>query len=293
MGNDGGSIPDRRDLVRNKPKAEQADKANQTKARWFYCALSKRKLQEPVVSCALGKLYNKDAIIEYLLDKSAYGDGEKICSHIRSLKDVKKLALTPNPAPPSTDPSSDSTDRPQFVCPLTLKEMNGVQPFVYLSTCGCVFSQAGLKAVAGSSSPKEKEKAQEESEKSLDLCPQCGKKYAAADDIVPLNPPLEEEETRRFALERKRLLEPLKKKSKKRKIDGDAEDEPPAKKLAEHLKPSLNPSIAGASRAVVSELAMGDAKRKAGMSDAVKSLYGDGSKRKETFMTMGTFTRYA
>ena len=204
------------------------------------------------------------------------------------LQDVKKLTLAPNPAPLSTD---SPNDRPQFVCPLTLKEMNGVQPFVYLSTCGCVFSQAGLKAVAGSSSPKEKEKDQEESEKSLDLCPQCGKKYAAADDIIPLNPPLEEEETRRFALERKRLLEPPKKKSKKRKNEGDAEDEPPSKKLAEHLKPSLNPSIAGASRAVVSELAMGEAKRKAEMSDAVKSLYGDGSKRKETFMTMGTFTR--
>lgn len=45
-----------------------------------------RKLLEPVVSCALGKLYNKDSIIEYLLDKSAYGDGANICGHIRSLK---------------------------------------------------------------------------------------------------------------------------------------------------------------------------------------------------------------
>lgn len=41
MGNDGGSIPDRRDLVKTKPKAEQADKANQVRARWFFCALSK------------------------------------------------------------------------------------------------------------------------------------------------------------------------------------------------------------------------------------------------------------
>ena len=46
----------------------------------------KRLLQEPIVSCALGKLYNKDAILEYLLDKSSYGDGEVICGHIRSLK---------------------------------------------------------------------------------------------------------------------------------------------------------------------------------------------------------------
>jgi len=43
-------------------------------------------LQEPIVSCALGKLYNKDAVLEYLLDKSSYGDGEVICGHIRSLK---------------------------------------------------------------------------------------------------------------------------------------------------------------------------------------------------------------
>lgn len=59
------------------------------------------------------------------------------------------------------------------------------------------------------------------------------------------------------------------------------------------MLPSTNPSIAAASRAVVSGLAMEEAKRKAGMSDAVKSLYSseDGPKRKETFMTMGTFTR--
>jgi replication termination factor 2 len=49
-------------------------------------ALKQRELQEPIVSCALGKLYNKDAILEYLLDRSAYGDGEEICGHIRSLK---------------------------------------------------------------------------------------------------------------------------------------------------------------------------------------------------------------
>ncbi|TFK38798.1 Rtf2 RING-finger-domain-containing protein [Crucibulum laeve] len=300
MGNDGGSIPDRRDLVRNKPKAEQADKANQTRARWFFCALSKRKLQEPIVSCALGKLYNKDSIIEFLLDKSVYGDGEKICGHIRSLKDVKQLKLTPNPSPSSANPNVDASERPQFVCPLTLKEMNGVQPFVYISTCGCVFSQAGLKTVtassSGSSSPKDDDdKPKEKDAKSLDLCPQCAKKFSRTEDVVILNPSQDEEDTLRFALERKRQMEPPKK-SKKRKNGGaaaGAEDvEPPTKKQATS---GLNPSISAASRAVVSSLAEEEAKRKVGMSDAVKSLYGsaDGSKRKETFMTMNTFTRYA
>lgn len=165
-----------------------------------------------------------------------------------------------------------------------------MQPFVYLATCGCVFSLAGLKAVA-TGSPKEK--AKEEEEKSLDLCPQCAKKYSATEDIVTINPSPEEEETMQFAFERKRLLEPSKKKSKKRKNEAspDEEAEPPTKKHAEQPKPGLNPAIAGASRAVVNELAKEEVKRKANMSAAVKSLYGDGSKRKETFMTMGTFTR--
>lgn len=294
MGNDGGSIPDRRDLVRSKPKAEKADKANQTRARWFFCALSKRKLQEPIVSCALGKLYNKDSIIEYLLDKSAYGDGEKICGHIRSLKDVKKLNLTPNPVR-SPDPAPDATERPQFVCPLTLKEMNGHQPFVYLATCGCVFSQAGLKTVSGAASPKndgtEKDK---DKETELNLCPQCAKKYSPTDDIISLNPGQDDEDAMRLAMERRRLLEPAKKGKKRKNAEQDKDEaEPPAKK--QEVRPSTNPSIAAASRAVVSSLAMEEAKRKAGMSQAVKSLYESANegKRKETFMTMGTFTRYA
>jgi len=320
MGNDGGSIPDRRDLVRNKPKAEQADKANQTRARWFFCALSKRRLQEPIVSCALGKLYNKDSILEYLLDKSAYGDGEKICGHIRSLKDVKTLTLTPNPAPPAPASTSAPTERPQFVCPLTLKEMNGVQPFVYIATCGCVFTQAGLKTVSGasSSSPppssdtgkdvkEQKDEGREDNvsaTQQLDVCPQCATKYDRAEDIITLNPSPSEEESMRAAMDRRRLLEPTKKSKKRKNANGNGntantDSEPPAKKnkKAGELAalPSTNPSIAAASRAVVSSLAMEEAKRKAGMSDAVKSLYSseDGPKRKETFMTFGTFTRYA
>jgi hypothetical protein len=57
MGNDGGSIPDRRDLVRNKPKAEQADKANQTRARWFFCALSKVRLTNSMMLVCWAKTF--------------------------------------------------------------------------------------------------------------------------------------------------------------------------------------------------------------------------------------------
>lgn len=92
----------------------------------------------------------------------------------------------------------------------------------------------------------------------------------------------------REEMERRRLAEPVKnKKSKKRKAEES--EQPPAKK---QVLPSLNPSVSATSRAVASEIAMEEAKRKATMTDTVKSLYGEGvPKRKETFMTMGTFTR--
>ncbi|OAX36816.1 DUF602-domain-containing protein [Rhizopogon vinicolor AM-OR11-026] len=305
MGNDGGSIPDRRDLVRNKPKAEQADKANQTRARWFFCALSKRPLQEPIVSCALGKLYNKDAIIEYLLDKTAYGDGGKICGHIRSLKDIKVLKLTPRSPPPPPDSSADVA---RFVCPLTFKEMNGGQPFVYILSCGCVFSQSGLRTVLGSSSPHngndatadESNGSSSVKDEQLEVCPQCATKFSKSSDIFMLNPSLEEEERMRVVMELHRSREPVKK-SKKRKAGADV-DEAAAKKKKGSPEdhplspaPGLNPKISAASRSLAESLAAEETKRKAGMSDAVKSLYRgkNDAPRKETFMTMGTFTRYA
>ncbi|EED85710.1 predicted protein [Postia placenta Mad-698-R] len=300
MGNDGGSIPDRRDLVRTKAKAEQADKANQTRARWFFCALSKRPLQEPIISCALGKLYNKDSILEYLLDKSAYGDGEEICGHIRSLKDVKTLKLTHNT---SKIVASDSTDLAAFVCPLNFKEMNGSQPFMYIATCGCVFSLAGYNAVSGNTSPSAKEGKLEaegkehdngQNTKQLDVCPQCATKYDRSADVMTLNPGPEEEATMYEAMMRKRAAEPAKTKGKKRKAHADAVDgeTPPTKKRVSPT-PAMNPALAAASKAVATSLAREEIKRKANMSDAVRSLYAskDGPKKKETFMTMGTFTR--
>ncbi|CAO3648306.1 unnamed protein product [Cunninghamella blakesleeana] len=77
MGNDGGSIPRRIELVKEKQKEVKQNPNLQREAAWFYCALSKLPLNPPIVADRLGKLYNQDVIIEYILDKSAYGDGDK------------------------------------------------------------------------------------------------------------------------------------------------------------------------------------------------------------------------
>ena len=180
-----------------------------------------------------------------------------------------------------------------------MKEMNGSQPFVYLTPCGCVVSLAGLKALSSSSSTPpppegEKNKAEDavvnDTRKDFDVCPQCATKYDRIEDVITLNPSSEEEERLIVAMQRRRLQEPAKKSKKRKGANGDAEAQPPTKKKP---LPSTNPNISASSRAVVSSLAMEEAKRKAEMSAAVKSLYGDPNapKRKETFMTMATFTR--
>jgi hypothetical protein len=202
------------------------------------------------------------------------------------VQDVKTLKLTPNPAPRSEaiDAATISMDRAPFVCPLTLKEMNGVQPFVYISACGCVLSQAGLKTLTAT---KDKDSSDQ-----LDLCPQCQTKFSGKDGVVVLNPSDDEEERLKDIMRIQRAAEPVKsKKSKKRKAESSEEEDAKSKKRAT-AAPSMNPSITTASKAVMSSLAMEEAKRKSGMSEAVKSLYGEGRPQvKETFMTKGTFTR--
>lgn len=211
-------------------------------------------------------------------------------------QDVKPLTLSQNTTKLDSKVSSDPTHRAQFVCPFTMKEMNGSQPFVYLWTCGCVFSLAGYKTMASGGSPKDAEEG--EGETALDLCPQCQTKYRRTDDIITLNPSPQEEERLREAMDRQRSLEPPKKKPKKRKT-ASTQDDPShtnrnnKKQRTEDSSspPVLQPTVSS-SKALASELAMEEAKRKATMSDALKSLYGEGMpKKKETFMTMGTFTR--
>lgn len=206
-----------------------------------------------------------------------------------SFQDIKPLTLSPNTTNKlDSKVPDDPTNRAQFVCPLTMKEMNGSQPFVYIWTCGCVFSLAGYQTMADSPPPESLKGVEGEV---LDLCPQCQNKYCRTEDIIALNPSPEEEERLREAMDRWRLLEPPKK-SKKRKTVLSQDELQKKKKKKETSIQSVIQSTVTSSKAIASELAIEEAKRKAAMSDALKSLYGEGKpKKKETFMTMGTFTR--
>jgi replication termination factor 2 len=193
------------------------------------------------------------------------------------------LKLTHNPAP--TVDTADTERQARFACPLTLKEMTGTHPFVYLSTCGCVFSQAGLRAVSSASSSTPP--AEDEVLEQKDVCPQCASKFTRSTDIVLLNPGPEEQLQMREAMDARRAaqatLKP--KKAKKRKLDVSRPATPQS-------APFTNNATA-TSRTVANALAQEELKRKHGMSDAVRSLYTskNGVQKKETFMTRGTFTR--
>ncbi|XP_045547356.1 replication termination factor 2 isoform X2 [Salmo salar] len=202
MGCDGGTIPKRHELVKGPKKVEKVDKNAALAARWKYCALSTEKLRRPIVACDLGRLYNKDAVIEYLLDKSADRPNSEVASHLRGIKDIKELNLTDNPAWEG-ERRNTKGDRYEdmhcamFICPVVGLEMNGKHRFCFLQTCGCVFSDRALKEVK------------------TEICHKCGDPFKD-ENLVVLNGTKEEVEKLREKMEEKRAK--ATKKSKKNKV---------------------------------------------------------------------------
>lgn len=157
MGNDGGSIPSRGELVKTKsaPKKVQETATANNDFAWKYCVLSRAPLAQPFVSDAFGRLYNKESVIQYILDNTAYGDAVKDMSHITSMKDVVELHVA----------TSDGKN----ICEVTRRDMNGQTKFVYISSCGHTFAAEALKNIGSSE------------------CLICSNP-CTADDIIPLNP---------------------------------------------------------------------------------------------------------
>lgn len=90
----------------------------------------------PIVCCELGNLYNKDAVLEALLEKRL----QSSLSHIRGMKDLKTLQLTIANASDKHDELS-----PLFVCPVTKIPFSGMQPFFVVWTTGWVISEKAIK----------------------------------------------------------------------------------------------------------------------------------------------------
>lgn len=195
MGGDGGSIPKRSELVKTSKKKEQADKDMARDAKWSHCAITQRELVKPIVACEMGKLYNKESILEFLLDRS-------ICDsipHIRGLKDVKELNLTPNTGYDEKCrelAGHFDTMASKYICPVAGVEMNGKYRFCFIWTCGCVLSERAMKEVPS------------------DVCHKCGKAFDQ-ENVIVLNGEENDLERLKVAMEERRLKAKQAKKSKR------------------------------------------------------------------------------
>ncbi|XP_029424048.1 replication termination factor 2 isoform X2 [Nannospalax galili] len=237
MGCDGGTIPKRHELVKGPKKVEKVDKDAELVAQWNYCALSQEILRRPIVACELGRLYNKDAVIEFLLDKSAEKALGKAASHIKSIKNVTELKLSDNPAweggrGNTKGDRHDDLQRARFICPVVGLEMNGRHRFCFLRCCGCVFSERALKEIKAdvchtvSSRHTTFVPSWWLRESAVSVCHHipkflwntdlCGAAFLE-DDVIVLNGTKEDVETLKKRMEERRLRAKLEKKTKKPK----------------------------------------------------------------------------
>jgi hypothetical protein len=295
MGNDGGSIPTRRELVKNAARNPNTSelKATQLEAQthhWTYCPLSNRPLAAPIVSDCAGTLYNKDAILEQLLPKdndvpaSIIKEKEDVLQgRVKGLRDVVEVKFT------VTKEGKDE----KKICPITSKELGPTTRAVYLVPCGHAFSEVAIREVAG------------------DTCVECNEAYTS-ENIIPILP-LAKEDIERLAARAAKLKEAglthsLKKApgGKKRKKHAEADTAPAEAKataangapegLSEKVKSRLvengattpqsrsgtstpvpsgikNAATASLTSRVLEEQEQRNKRRKLGLNDNLKSLF--------------------
>jgi hypothetical protein len=181
MGNDGGSIPKRRELVKNAARAPTVSELKATALEslshaWEHDPLTSERLDmENVVSDWRGRLYNYESVLKGLMPS---GDGDDATAPalvngespelifastgIKSLRDVVKLKFRRYAPPASKGPEV-------WACPVSLKELGPATRAVYLVPCGHVFADAAIKQIHE------------------DVCPECSDKFQAR-DVIPILP---------------------------------------------------------------------------------------------------------
>ncbi|ETS74519.1 hypothetical protein PFICI_14385 [Pestalotiopsis fici W106-1] len=233
MGNDGGSIPKRRELVKEAARAPTATEIKETLLEslthlWNFCPLSSLPLDySNTVSDGRGRLYNYESILQCLLPSEdgsvpeaqldAYRE-----SGIKSLKDVVRVKFTVR---------KDEKGHEFRACPVSLKELGASTKATYVVPCGHAFAEVAMKEISGSEAKDAEEQ----------HCPECSEAFEES-NLIPILPTSEDENARLRqrleSLKAKGLSHSLKKDKskdkKKRKAEdgtnGDAEDGAKSKK---------------------------------------------------------------
>ena len=148
MGGDGGVLPTGRKFIRGCGKSaedKKEDGKNITKAqimRTTICAQSSETLVEPIIACEMGNLYSREAMLLALINKTL----NPLHSHVRGMKDVRTIKLTPNSSFLLAK-DTDEKSHPKFMCPVKSMEFNGVHPFVVIWSTGFVISEKAVREI--------------------------------------------------------------------------------------------------------------------------------------------------
>ena len=288
MGNDGGSIPTRRELVKEGAKSRTTTEVKEIQNErqehfWATCALSHEPLHDPVVSDGLGTLYNKAAVLSHLLDLTKTGVAgsetkqgtDDFKDRLRSLKDVVEVHFSHQ--------NDGNESRKEWVCPISNKTMGPGTKGVYIVPCGHAFAESVLK------------------EMSETICLQCGESYTKS-NVIPILPTLQADQDRLqqrlMDLKAEGLSHSLKKVSsggKKRKkaetTTADVKDE--SAKGEDHAAPTpiaiQNADTASLTTKILADQDNQNKKRRLLANDNVKSLFSTAKHngKNTDFMTRG------
>ncbi|KAK3049341.1 Replication termination factor 2 [Extremus antarcticus] len=173
MGNDGGSIPTRRELVKEAAKNPSATEMKESQHEqqeyyWTTDPISQKPLAQPVVSDCNGKLYNKETILEFLVEGTRKEDADAATQgEVKSLKDVVEVKFEDDSDTSAS--TNGSGQRELWKCPVTGDRLGPSSKAVYLVPCGHAFSSTAIKEVSG------------------ERCITCETEHAS-NDIIPILP---------------------------------------------------------------------------------------------------------
>ncbi|CCC09765.1 hypothetical protein SMACR_03321 [Sordaria macrospora] len=212
MGNDGGSIPKRRELVKEAARNPTVSELKATifeslNHAWTHDPISSEPIDlETVVSDWRGRLYNYESILKGLTttttpddvettydNNSGNGNGESATTGptifatelsfastgIKSLRDVVKLKFKRYTPPGNTKEKKKEI----FACPVTLKELGSASTkSVYLVPCGHVFAEMAIQMIT---EPQSTDGATTEEK---EACPECSEPFNKSQDVIPILP---------------------------------------------------------------------------------------------------------
>ena len=105
-----------------------------------------------MVSDGSGRLYNKDAVLEFLLpatDGARKSDAEEVLAgRVKSLKDVVEVKFEVDDEG-SSESSAAGRREERWLCPITRKQLGPKIKSVYLVPCGHAFSDMAIREVCG------------------------------------------------------------------------------------------------------------------------------------------------